>query len=62
MIRPSKQKAQQAALTETHKAALAELEARRHEEGHAARVDAFNAMITADLGAENVGFIVRSYN
>jgi hypothetical protein len=62
MIRPSKQKAQQDAMTEAHKVALVDLEAQRHEEGHAARVDAFNAMITTDLGADNVGFIVRSYN
>jgi hypothetical protein len=62
MIRPSKQNAQQAALTQAHKAALATLEARRHEEGHEARVDAFNAMITADLGAPNVTFLLRSYN
>lgn len=49
-------------MSEAHKAALKELEARRHEEGHKERVDAFNAMLMDDLGKENVGFILRSYS
>ena len=60
MRMPSKHKAQTASMTDEHKAMVKELEARRHEEGHEARVDAFNAKITADLGAENVGFLLRS--
>lgn len=62
MRMPNKHKAQTELMTDAHRAALADLEARRHEDGHEERVDAFNAMITADLGAENVGLILRSYN
>ena len=61
MMKPSKKSAQEKAMTEAHKEARRELEARRHEDGHKERVDAFNAMITNDLGAENVGYILRSY-
>lgn len=62
MIMPRKLKEQRASMSEAHKAALKELEARRHEEGHKERVDAFNAMLMDDLGKENVGFILRSYS
>ena len=62
MLRPKKQPAQKALMTEAHKAALKELEARRREDGHAARVDAFNAMLIADLGRENCDTLLRSYN
>lgn len=62
MIRPSKQAAQQKLMTEEHKAMLKEIESRRHEDGHAACVDAFNAKLVADLGSENCTFLIRSYN
>ena len=61
MIRPSKQTSQQKLMAEEHKAMLKDLEARRHEEGHEARVDAFNAKLIADLGKENCGFLLRSH-
>lgn len=62
MLRPKKQNAQAALMTEAHKAALKELEARRREDGHEARVDAFNDMLIAELGRENCGTLLRSYN
>ena len=62
MLRPKKQNAQVALMTESHKAALKELEARRREDGHEARVDAFNDMLIAELGRENCGTLLRSYN
>lgn len=62
MIRPSKQAAQQSLMTEEHKSMLKALEAQRKEDGHEARVYAFNAKLIADLGQENCGFLIRSYN
>ncbi|MCQ4256293.1 hypothetical protein [Stutzerimonas stutzeri] len=61
MIRPTKQAAQEKLMTEEHKAMQAECEARRHEEGHKERVDAFNAKLIADFGKENCTFLIRSY-
>lgn len=62
MIRPRKLPAQQDLMTAEHKAMLKDLEARRNEDGHAARVDNFNSKLIADLGKENCTLLLRAYN
>ena len=60
MIRPSKQKSQEAMLTEEHKI-MREASNQARKDGKAEEAvrlaDEFNARLTADLGAGNFGFL-----